>query len=264
MMERFSQLCRETIGQYVYALVDPRSEGSTLDSVFYVGKGTDDRCHAHARAELKAAELRDEQMKLSTIREIRKVTGEPPPVFIVAHSLKTDEAYRLEAIRIATLDVRPLTNAVRGKGDRDVWLPADEIDARYAEPVPRSLIDGTVLFVSLNGGPELPPYPAIKADPDTLRRRSLAWWPISAKNAARVDLVVGVYRGLTRCAFKVAKDAQGQAVFTVRQPTKERGRSRVQFQGDLLPDWPHHLRRVTDDDGATLTVFPPQSACRLV
>ena len=260
----FSQLCRETIGEYVYALVDPRSEGSTLDHVFYVGKGTGDRCHAHARAERRIAEVADEQLKLSTIREIRTATGQPPPVFIVAHSLTTEEAFRLEAILIATLDVRPLTNAVRGQGDRDVWLPADEIDARYSSPVDRSTIAGTILFVSLNGGPELPPYPAIKADPETLRRRTLSWWPISAKNAARVDFVVGVYRGLTRCAFAVVKDAHGHAVFTLRPPAKERARSRVGFEGRLVPEWPHLLRRVVSDVGAPLTVFPPQSSCRLV
>lgn len=264
MVESFSQLCRETIGEYVYALVDPRAGGSTLERVFYVGKGTGDRCHAHAHAEEKLVEVGDERLKLSTIREIRKATGAPPPVFIVAHSLGEDEALRLEAILIATLDHRPLTNAIRGQGDRDVWLPADEIDARYATPVPRSAIAGTVLLVSLNGGPTLPPYPRIKADAATLERRTLAWWPISAKSAARVDVVVGVYRGLTRCAFEVAKDGDGRSVFEVRAPTKERGRSRVAFEGTLMAQWPHLLRRIVGDDGAVLTVFPPQSSCRLV
>ncbi len=104
---------------------------------------------------------------------------------------------RLEAILIATLDFRPLTNAVRGQGDRDVWLPADELDARYATPVSRSAISETILFVSLNGGPNLPPYPQIKDDADVLAHRTLGFWPISAKSAARVDLIVGVYRGRT-------------------------------------------------------------------
>lgn len=263
-VDSFSQLCRETIGEYVYALVDPRAGGSTLDRVFYVGKGSGNRCHAHAHAEERLEEIDDERLKLSTIREIRQATGAPPPVFVVAHSLTEEEAFRLEAILIATLDHRPLTNAVRGQGDRDVWLPAEEIDARYAAPVSRSAIEGTVLFVSLNGGSALPPYPRIKADADTLKRRTLGWWPISAKNAARVDIVVGVYRGLTRCAFEVAKDESGRSVFAVRAPTKERGRSRVAFEGALLKKWPHLLRQVIGDDGIVLTVFPSRNACRLV
>ncbi len=256
-MDRFSQLCRETIGDYVYALVDPRASGPIPDRVFYVGKGTRDRCHGHARLELEKGEIDDGQLKLSPIREIRRATDAPPPVFIVAHSLSVEETFRLEAILIATLDIRSLTNAVRGQGDRDVWLPADEIDARYASPVPRRQIEGTVLFVSLNGGTNLPPYPEIKDDERTLERRTLSWWPVASKKAAGVDLVVGVYRGLTRCAFLVDKDEQGRSVFAVRPASKPRSPSRVEFRGVPLPQWPHLLRRVVDDDGAPLTVFPP-------
>ena len=46
-----------------------------------------------------------------------------------------------------------------------------ERHAMYAS-LDRSTIAGTILVVSLNGGPDLPPYPAIKADPETLRRRT--------------------------------------------------------------------------------------------
>ena len=257
-MDRFSQLCREKIGEYVYALVDPRVSGPILERIFYVGKGTRDRCHDHARLELKTEELGDKQLKLSTIREIRRATDAPPPVFIVAHSLSRDEALRLEAIMIATLGIRTLRNAVRGQGDRDVWLPADEIDARYASPVQRRQIEGTVLFVSLNGGPELPPYPEIKDDERRLAVRTLSWWPVASKKAARVDLVVGVYRGLTRCAFEIDKDGQGRSVFAVRPASKPRSPSRVEFRGVPLPLWPHLLRRVVDDAGKSLTVFPPR------
>ncbi len=206
MAERFSQLSRETIGEYVYALVDPRAEGPTLERIFYVGKGTGNRCHAHARQELDGAELTESHLKLSTIREVREATGRPPPVFIVAHGLKTDEALRLEAILIATLDFRPLTNAVRGQGDRDVWLPADELDARYATPVSRlgHLRDDPVR------------QPERRAEPAAPIRRSRAirtCWRIARwvsgrsrpRSASRVDLVVGVYRGLTRCAYRVEK-----------------------------------------------------------
>ena len=263
-MDKFSQSCSEAIGHYVYALIDPRLKGPILARVFYVGMGVKNRCHAHARQELEGAELADGQMKLATIRVVRDVTGRPPPVFIVAHGLERAEALRLEAILIATLDFRPLTNAVRGQGDRDVWLPADELDARHAKSVSRSEIAGTVLFVSLNGGPHLLPYPEIKHDPVSLRRRTLGAWAVAAKRATRVDLVVGVYLGLTRCAYRVGKDQDGGAVFTVKPPSKERGRSRVRFEGELLPDWPHLLRRVEDDRGSPLTVFPPRSACRLV
>src|SRR3712207_1428079 len=56
----------EKIGSYVYLLIDPRH-----NSVFYLGKGTGDRCFAHlAEARKTLKEKKGDYPKLDRIREV--------------------------------------------------------------------------------------------------------------------------------------------------------------------------------------------------
>jgi hypothetical protein len=48
MKGEFSQRCREKIGSYVYARLDPRISGSRLSQMFYIGKGRGNRYYRHA------------------------------------------------------------------------------------------------------------------------------------------------------------------------------------------------------------------------
>jgi hypothetical protein len=164
-VDKFCEECLEQIKYYVYALIDTRKKSVHLRRVFYVGKGTGNRCFAHAREEVKAEELSDERLKLTTIREIREQTKEPPKVEIVAHGLaKETDALRLESLLISVLS--PIANVARGHRHEDYWISAHELDARFRNPLRRKDMRGTVLLVSLNGGKNLEPYPKIADRPD--------------------------------------------------------------------------------------------------
>jgi uncharacterized protein len=267
MVGAFSPRCREQIGYYVYALLDTR-EHDFLKSVFYIGKGVGDRCHQHARAALKNDEAGGEKLKLDRILDIWNTTRKPPHIKIIAHDLSSDEeAFRLEALLIAVLP--SLTNAIKGIGHRDYWLSDSELDARYANPLRRSALPGNILLVSLNGKKgavgkrDMSPYPLIKDDPAKLSDRTLGAWPVSPEKAKTVDYVIGVYRGLTRCVFKIAKQKNGDALFSTLSPRKPHGKRRVIFVGELIEKVEWTLRTIVDRS-KTVTKFNPQSACRML
>jgi hypothetical protein len=259
-MGEFCAECLEQIKHYVYALVDPREGRSDLNKIFYIGKGTGNRCFAHAKQELKAEELSDKQLKLDTIRKIREEMKRSPDVVIVAHGMEEEDAFRLESVLISLGS--PLTNAIRGHRHEGYWISAADLNASYRDPLPRKDIQGNILLVSLNGGQRLVPYPKI---PDNeLEKRTLGAWQVHPKKAGEVDYVIGVYSGLTRCVYNVEKQSDGTSVFDIIKPKKPLGKRRVRFHGrvDSKEDW---LRRsIVDDDGEILTKFRRQEGCRLL
>jgi hypothetical protein len=256
MSIQFSPECLEQLAHYIYALEDPRVQSADIKRIFYVGKGIGNRCFAHAADELKAIDISQDQLKLRTIREIRAVALQPK-VRVVAHGLKADEALRIESVLISLLE--PFGNLVRGHGHEDYWVDASELDARYRRPLHQDELRATILLVSLNGGKNLPPYPEIENNPDELATRTLGIWTVR-KNADRVDYVVGVYRGLTPCVYKVDKTPKGSAIFEDAPPEKLGGRRRVRFQGSLNRDHPQWLlRSIVDSEGNTMTKLPQQS-----
>jgi len=221
-MKEFSPETIEAIGSYVYALLDPRKPKADPRRIFYVGKGIGQRCFVHAAAEVKWKRSGEPNPKLQLIREIRRATGAPPPIQLIAHCLSDDESHRLEAALISVLQTDG--NLASGKYAADYSLSADEIEGRYSNPLNESAIGHRVLLVSLNGGADLPPFPEIQES--DVPRRILKFWPLSEQNADQVEYIVGVYRQLTRRVFKVCQTADGRAVHD--ELTGERKRTDTQ------------------------------------
>jgi hypothetical protein len=266
MITCFSPETIKPINCYVYALVDPAISTSDPSRYFYIGKGQGDRCFDHAREELATSEF-EQGLKLNRIREIRERTGKSPEVIIVAHGLDREQALRLEALLIAVIP--GLTNEVYGRRHADYWLRAIELDARYSDPLPASQLQSNVLLVSLNGDPKknLPAFPLIENDPETVSERTLGNWVIGVDRARSVDFVVGVYAGLMRCVFEI-EHRNGSNVFEVLPPEAPGKMRRIRFAGVRAPEkeaiWA--MRRLVNDTGTSevLTKFPPQSATRFV
>jgi hypothetical protein len=85
----------EKIGFYVYLLIDPRDE-----SVFYVGKGTGNRCFAHLEeARRMLADTVAGYEKLARIREIES-TGAAVKIHILRHGLSESVAFHVESAAI--------------------------------------------------------------------------------------------------------------------------------------------------------------------
>ncbi|MBD3754306.1 MAG: hypothetical protein IE937_01535 [Gammaproteobacteria bacterium] len=216
MNEPFDHAVVNAMGFYVYGLGDPRIK-DPLRKYFYIGKGYGNRAFAHLDGEPAPSEM---SLKLDRIAEIRQA-GTEPEITIIAHSLTEKEALRLEAHLIGIID--GLTNLVGGHYGRDFWLSTQTMRERYGKPIRVDDLQGPILFVSLNGGPNLPPYPEIADNPEELKRRTLGDWTIGEKNSARVGYIVGCYARLARCAFLV-KDRRFERLVSKKKYAKNRSR----------------------------------------
>lgn len=263
-MQQFSPETVEALGNYVYALLDPRIQGTVREQIFYVGKGRGQRCFQHAAEAGFVSEVNAPDPKLDRIRAIQTATGAPPPIRIVAHGLSEDEVLRIEAILIGLLGTDG--NKVGGHHGEDYDLPVDEVEGRYANPLKEADLGHRVLLVSLNGKAGVPPYPSIAAA--ELDNRVLGKWRISDLRANEVEYVIGVYRRLTKVVYRVESDNAGvrwRRVDAAPPGAKKPDWRRV-FNGTRDADkeelWKN--RRIEDSDGTLLTKFARQQGCKLV
>ena len=200
------KLKEELLGNYVYALVDPKD-----DSVFYVGlagglegKGNNRPDH-HLEETKKAlnavhgnhAELKKEKHR--TIAAIWKRNQEPKLV-IVRRNLGRNEAIHVEAALIDILNhLKPngifLTNVQNGHGMDDHSIITEENRSiLLAEKVqPTSVIRNVWLFPIKNGLKNYgAAYEAIRGD-----------WRIAKKFRTSEDYAVGLENGISKIVIKI-------------------------------------------------------------
>ena len=122
----------DTLGYYVYRLIDPRN-----NKTFYVGKGCKNRVFAHVNDELKFTENNDDNeyiedeisAKMQTIRDIRNAGKEVKHV-IHRFGLTEKEALELESALIDVYaELGELTNICSGfEPDRGLITTDDLIN----------------------------------------------------------------------------------------------------------------------------------------
>ena len=277
-LTEFSPETIKALGTYVYALVDPHKDANDPKRHFYVGKGIRNRCFDHAAAEARWKRKDGPDLKLQRIRTIRRATGAPPPIQIIAHKLDQEsqgqckESFRLEAALISVLQTdKDYCGRIAGIGGADCSLTVDEIEGLYSNPLKESAIGYRVLLVSLNGGKDkkrFPPFPGIaKSD---MAERVLGYWPVADARANQVEYIIGCYQLLTRIVFRVKQKKDGCAKHKYgKYGTKSNGypiwkqvfRGKPCLEKEQL-DWCN--RRIINSSGQVLTKFRWQEAPKLI
>jgi len=238
---QFNVMVTTQLKAYVYALVDPRTDGALPDRVFYIGKGNGNRCfnHAHLERNLGEEPLDEEEHKLSRIRGIRHA-GCDVEVLIVAHGMSDEAAHHLEAVLIPLLGN---TNKVAGHGDKSLWLTPNRINEAYDRPIERgdiALFRGNILFVSLNRqdtGSLLQ-----SANAARLAQATLGDWNLSAERSARLDCIVGVKNGLIVSIFETVKSSANMTEFLRIKSEQKRAHGRSRFNGNRRLDLEEFLQ----------------------
>ncbi len=207
----FSQKVIESLGCYVYALVDPRN-----NKIFYIGKGGgkdgrgNNRVFQHVKCTL---DKNDKSLKLDTIKEIKQ-SGNEVKYYILRHNLTEQEAFLVESTLIDFLTYpdfnleTTLTNIAAGHHQwEDGVKTVQEINLIYncakIAPAP----DETLLLVSLNRTFD---YKKAKKTPDVYVRPSLydatrKYWRISKNRIKDIKYVLGVYKGIVRSVYEPTK-----------------------------------------------------------
>ncbi len=231
-MKEFSEKSKEELSNYVYALVDPRT-----DKIFYIGKGCKNRVFDHCNVAINEDY---ESLKLNLIREII-AEGLKVKHYILRHKLSESEALMVESVMIDFLTYPDfnkeslLTNIVSGHHQWDRGIKTvEEIETVYncEKIVPNP--NDRMLLVSLNRTFDL----ARKRNDDIdLYKITRQAWVVAKHKAKQVDYVLGVYRGIVRSVVKVTGHSWGQDGHDMR---------RCSFVGELLEDSPYLNKDVSD------------------
>lgn len=182
----------ESLGYYVYLLVDPRDE-----RVFYVGKGTGSRCFSHVReAKTTTGDSKGDYEKLTTIRNIEQ-DGHEVRIEILRHTLTEEEAFHLEAAAMDLLGFSDLTNRVVGHGTRERGrMTVDDANAQYgARPVEFDPEHRVILIRSqrfIHG-----------MDSDALYETTRMWWRIASRMRRRAEYAMAVHGGVVRAVYRI-------------------------------------------------------------
>jgi len=220
----------EKICCYVYLLIDPRD-----DAVFYVGKGTGNRCFAHLTEACKTkADSIGDYPKLALIRDIESA-GRTVQIVILRHGLTEHQSLLIEASIIDLLTVfakRKLTNRVDGHNTAERgWMSVADINALYgAVPV---TIDPKhrVALIRINRLFE----PGMTEN--ELYEATRKWWKVSSirrqkGGAYAPEWAMSVYGGVVRAVYRIEDWEKPPEEDFVNHPERE---TRWVFRGTRDP-----------------------------
>lgn len=202
-MDKFSEQVCQSIGFYVYALTNPLEN----DSIFYIGKGKDNRIFAHVKCVSEDGTLPDDlnddsDLKSDTIKKILS-KNKKPGMYIIRHSLTEREALLVEAALINVLDWQleaGLTNKVAGHGTSKYGLSTvAEIETAFGKTFDIEKIPGNEKIVAININKK---WPEVKTKDDILEV-SKGYWRMGYKNAQNCKYAIIHANGIVRAVFEI-------------------------------------------------------------
>lgn len=182
----------ESLGYYVYLLIDPRS-----DRIFYVGKGTGGRCFSHIQEARKTArDSKGDYEKLGTIRDIER-SGLDVRIEILRHGLTEQEAFHLEAASMDLLGFSDLANRVVGHGTLLIGrMGVDDLNAQYgATPVQFDPEHRVILI-------RVPRRFQKGMQGDALYEATRVWWRMGPRRH-RAEYAMAVHGGVVRAVYRI-------------------------------------------------------------
>lgn len=201
-LTRFSPAVRKKLGYYVYLYIDPRT-----GNPFYIGKGQANRIFSHAKA-------KGESKKAKLLKELADL-GMQPVLEILKYGLTEKEALLVESTAIDLLDIRQLTNKVRGHGSRHgSRAPAHVIQSRLGAK--EADIDLPAVLINITQ--KLPHDVTIPELYDATRSA----WSLSRTRCDHAKFAICVYRKVIREVFKIAAWVPDGETMRINDPLNER------------------------------------------
>ena len=197
-MENFSQKTVESLGYYVYVLIDPRD-----NKIFYVGKGKGNRVFAHVKC---AVENEQETAKFDIIRAILK-ENKTVKHYILRHKLTEREAYLVESVFIDFLKYSDFefvakVSTIAGHHQWDEGIKTvEELEILYdCQSLTNSDFRHKVLSININKT-----YDLKSEDHPNIYEATRKSWKLNARKIQEIDFVFSEYRGIVRAIFKPEK-----------------------------------------------------------
>ena len=182
-MKAFSPKTIQSIGYYVYGLLDPRT-----DKKFYIGKGVGNRVFNHEKCALNED---NKSLKYDQIRDIQKNGLEVKKV-IFAHALTEEVAFAIESFLIGFFNDE-LTNIAKGHHEEERTIKTvEEIEKMYNCP-DTEIIEGDK-FIALNCNHSY--------SEDNLYENVRGCWVVTPKRANKANYVLIICNGIVRAMFE--------------------------------------------------------------
>lgn len=233
----FSRSTKDSLGYYVYALVEPDSR-----SIFYVGKASsNNRAFDH----LKSSKA--ETAKHKKIAEIR-AEGNEPLIEILRYGLSSEEmAFEVEAAIIDAIGLENLTNEVRGHGIERGRMLACELERLYgAEPILIGDIQEPCMlfFIQNTFSPTL-------SEQELYDCTRQFWHDVSEQKRLELThrIALAIVDSVVVRVYAIAGWYQAGTTLSSRTPIKTE--DKWEFVGNLLDDHPLAGKKLVEDDGRT-------------
>lgn len=220
-MSEFPKESFDTLGYYVYRLIDPRNE-----KTFYVGKGCKNRVFAHVNDELRFAETSDDNSfnedevsaKIQTIRDIRKA-GLQVKHIIHRYGMDEKEALEVEAALIDVYsELGELTNEQSGLNPERGLIETDELIKTLNAPEYDEPIDINYIIIKTKNS-------TIKVN-GSLYEATRRSWKLSLNRVQKYPYVLSTIDGIVKEVYKVDKWYRSD---------ESNEYSRIQFDGKVAP-----------------------------
>lgn len=211
MITEFSQRTKESLGYYVYLLIDPRD-----NEIFYIGKGKNNRCFSHIEEATKKDSVSD---KCEHIRSIAEASLNVI-IKILRHGLTESEALLVESACIDLMGDKT-TNIVSGYYSNDTgMMMTNEVEHLYsAEVLLEDQIVDPLIFINLNNA-----YEGAKQSSDLLYEATRKAWKVDPQRASKAKYAIATYKGISRMVFEIFD----------WYPSQEAGR--YEFNGQLASE----------------------------
>jgi uncharacterized protein len=197
-LESFAPGVAEALAFYVYLLIDP-ADGS----IFYVGKGTGNRCFQHLRmARLVPAAQADGFPKLAKIRAIEARPSQVR-IDVLRHGMDEKTAFAVEQAAIDLVGGAELTNVVAGHDATALGhMSAADINAIYGASPVEIAPEHRCILIRIN---QLYKH---GIDDKKLYEATRQWWRVGpwARNIGSPDSpawAMAVYQGVVRAVYKI-------------------------------------------------------------
>ena len=216
-MKKFSAAVAKKLKHYVYVYVDPRD-----GSVFYVGKGQNNRALAHADGTRQTPHDK-------VIRELKE-RGQEPVVEILVHGLDTNqEALAVEMAAIDLLGLDQLTNRVHGhhKSKRG-RMTLDQIKCMYEGK--KATIKDAAMLIRVAVGFR---YGMTALEKYDLTR---AAWVANGVRRDRAKYALAVYDGVVQEVYAITHWLPSGSTFLEKYPKGNKRDDRWEFVGTVAEE----------------------------
>jgi len=213
----------EKLDYYVYVYIDPFT-----DSIFYIGKGKNNRCFSHLNN-------LDKSEKSKRIIEI-KDKGKEPRIEILAFGLNETSALRIEAAAIDLIGIKKLTNLQKGHQSDDLGRKTlDDLTALFHSKQVNQF-DENFALIRINktyksGMPS-----------SELYEYTRGIWKIGKETRNKLKYACCVYNGVIREVYKIEEwFPAGSTIYSHRTDIESRVNSgRFEFIGNIAD---HNIKK---------------------